>query len=56
MLQEKFWEIVIGVIALLVVFMWLLPMLSGIVHTIALIVVVIIAIWWVLRLGNIQIP
>lgn len=53
MTSEKFWEIAIGVIALIVIFKLILPLLTGIFYTIAVIVLVIVAIGWLLRLGGI---
>lgn len=53
MTSNKILEILIGVIVLWAIYAFLLPLLSGVVFTIASLVVVVVAILWLLRLGGI---
>lgn len=53
MTSNKILEVVIGIIVLWGIYAFLLPLLSGAVYTTALIVVVVVAILWLLRLGGI---
>lgn len=48
--MSKLIEILIAVVVFFLIFTYLLPMLTGIVHTVAVIVLVIAAIVWLLRL------
>lgn len=49
-------QILVGVVVFFLIFTYLLPMLTGIVHAVALIVVVMIAIIWLLGLAGASFP
>ena len=49
-------QILIGAVCFFLIFTYLLPMLTGIVHAIALIVVVVVGIIWLLQLAGVSFP
>jgi hypothetical protein len=52
-MTNKIIEIAVGVIALILIFTFLLPLLGGVILVVAKIALVLIAIIWLLRLGGI---
>ena len=52
-MTNKIVEVAIGIIAFVLIFAFLLPLLTGVIKTVVTIALVLIAILWVLRLANI---
>lgn len=52
-MMTKLVQFIIGFVALYLIFTYLVPMLSGIIHIVVVIVLVLVAIIWLLRLANI---
>lgn len=52
-MTNKIVQVLIGFAVLAIIWFFLLPLLTGTVHTIAVIVIVILAILWLLRVGGI---
>lgn len=46
-------QVLVAVVCFFLIFTYLLPMLSGIVHAVALIIVVVVAIIWLLNLAGV---
>lgn len=52
MSKAKAWQIVAGIIAAAVIWFVLIPLLTGVAHTIAIIIFVVVLIFWVATLGG----
>lgn len=52
--MDKIIQVVIGVVVLWLIFEFLIPILPGVLATIATVLVIIFAILWLLRLGGVR--
>lgn len=52
---NKLIELVIAAVAFYLIFQFVLPLLSGIIHTIAVIIVAVAAIVWLLRFAGLNV-